>query len=193
MEIITLAYNRLDFLELQVNSLKKWAPSASFTVYDNCPNDDVKNECTRLGIKCLPLKIFNADPSICVAESLNRMWSGLQHTNGILCYIDSDMFLTGELPSMENFDFAFVPQLRPNNVMYPWTGLMLWNFGSLPHPEELRWDVGYALGADVGGLNHFYLQKHNPKVLELEMFTLIDDSKYSFNGEQMHCILYRPS
>jgi hypothetical protein len=182
MEIVTLAYNRPDFIELQLNSLNKHVKNFNYTVYDNCPDDSIKDECKRLGVKCIPLKIFNADPSVCVAASLNQMWESLDFIDGKLMYIDSDMFLIGNLPSMKNFDFAFVPQVRPNGVVYPWTGLMLFNMDTIPDPWEMKWDVGYSLGADVGGLNHFYLQKYNPKVLELEMWTLIDDFHYSFNG-----------
>ncbi len=183
MEIVTLAYNRPDFIELQYNCLKKWVKNFTYTIYDNCPDDSVKDECKRLEINCVPIKIFSPkDPSRCVGLSLNKMWETLKNTKGKLVYLDSDMFLINELPDMGSYDFAFVPQNRPGSITYPWTGLMMFNMDTLPHPEKLRWDIAPQLKADVGGLNHFYLKEYSPKVLELEMWTIVDDGKFSFNG-----------
>lgn len=187
MEIVTLAFNRPDFIEPQLKSIQKYAPEAKYTVYDNCPDDSVKNECERLGVTCIPIKVFSADPSWCVGVSLNKMWETLRYNDGILVYLDSDMFLTGELPDMEGYDFAFVPQKRPN-IVYPWTGLMLFNMDTLPAPGELRWEVASQIGADVGGFNHYYLEKNKPRVLELEMWTLTREG-CSFNGADCECLL----
>jgi hypothetical protein len=182
MEIVTLAFNRPDFIELQYNSLKKWVKEPfNFIVFDNCPDDAVKNECERLDIHCIPIKIFSEDTSWAVGLSLNKMWEILKWKQGEFWYIDSDMFLMNELPKMD-CDMAFVPQVR-GKYTYPWTGLMYFNMATLPHPEELKWQVEYKIkDTDVGGFNHFYLIAHNPKVQELEMWTLIDKDKYSFNG-----------
>jgi hypothetical protein len=182
MEICTLSFNRPDFLEPQWKSIQKYAPGATFTVFDNAPDDSIKDECRRLGLERIPIKIFGGDPSFVVGVSLNKMWGELMTRDGILVYIDSDMFLTDVLPDMSDHDFAFVPQKRPPDITYPWTGLMLFNMDTLPAPHALRWNVDYNLkGTDVGGLNHFYLKEHNPKVLELEMFTLTRNG-YSHNG-----------
>jgi hypothetical protein len=182
MEVVTLAFNRPDFLELQLNSLKKWVKEPfKFTVFDNCPDDAIKDECDRLGIECVPIKIFSADTSWAVGLSLNKMWERLKHNKGKLWYIDSDMFLVNKLPDIKA-DFAFVPQKR-GEYTYPWTGLMYFNMDTLPHPEELQWQVDYSVkDTDVGGRNHFYLQEQDVVIQELEMWTLIDTKKYSFNG-----------
>jgi hypothetical protein len=69
-------------------------------------------------------------------------------------------------------DMAFVPQRR-GEYTYPWTGLMIFNMDNLIHPEEMRWAVDYSLkDTDVGGQNHWYLERYNPDVLELDMWTL---------------------
>jgi hypothetical protein len=182
MEIVTLAFNRPDFIELQYNSLKKWVKEPfNFIVFDNCPDDAVKNECERLDIHCIPIKIFSEDTSWAVGLSLNKMWEILKWKQGEFWYIDSDMFLINELPKM-NCDMAFVPQVR-GKYTYPWTGLMYFNMATLPHPEELKWQVEYKIkDTDVGGFNHFYLIAHNPKIQELEMWTIIDDNKFSRDG-----------
>lgn len=183
MEIVTLAFNRPDFIELQLNSLKKYVTDFNYVVYDNCPDDSIKQECERLGVKCIPIKIFSEDTSWAVGLSLNKMWETLQHTKGKLWYIDSDMFLIDKLPDLD-CDMAFVPQVR-GIYTYPWTGLMYFNMDTLPHPEDLKWEVNYLIrGTDVGGQNHHYLKDYAPKVQELEMWTLIDDFKSGFNGEQ---------
>lgn len=186
MKIFTLAYNRADMIEPQLKSLKKWVKDFEYTVYDNCLDDSVRNECVRLGVKCLPIQIFNSDPSWCVGLSLNKIWEGLQKEKGILMYIDSDMFLIGKLPEMKDYDFAFVPQVR-GRLVYPWTGLMMFNMDTLSHPEELKWQVDYSIKTDVGGLNYFYLKEHKPRVLELVMWTLLDKDEYSYNGVDTQC------
>jgi len=180
MHIITLAFNRPDFIELQLNSLKKWVKDFTFTVYDNAPNDSIKDECERLGIKCVPIKVFGDDPSVTVGVSLNKLWSLLDKRGKVL-YIDHDMFLINKLPKF-NCDMAFVPQVK-KDYTYPWTGLMYFNFDKMINPEQMKWQVDYSLKeTDVGGMNHYYLEFYKPKVTELEMWTLIEDNKFSFNG-----------
>lgn len=181
MEIVTLAYNRPDFIELQLNSLKKWTKDFTYTVYDNAPDDSIKDECARLGITCIPIKVFSEDPSWAVGISLNKMWDILKGSKGKLWYIDHDMFLVAPLPQIEA-DMAFVPQIR-GEYMYPWTGLMYFNIDSLENKDQIDWAVDYSLkDTDVGGRNHYYLEYNKPKVQELEMWTLIDRDKYSYNG-----------
>ena len=181
MDIVTLAFNRPDFIELQLNSIKKFYSNFTYTVFDNCPDDSIKNECERLGVKCVPIKILGNDPSIVCGLSLNKMWETLQHNEGELLYIDSDMFLINELPKFD-CDFAFVPQVR-KEIVYPWTGLMYFNMDTLPCPEDLKWQVDKSVpDTDVGGRNHFYLKDHNLRVQELEMWTLINNGEYGFNG-----------
>jgi glycosyltransferase involved in cell wall biosynthesis len=187
VKIVTLAFNRPDFIELQLNSIKKWVPEFEFTVFDNCPDDAIKNECERLGVKCIPIKIFSEDPSWAVGLSLDKMWATLQFETGILVYLDSDMFLINPLPDIDDYHMAYVPQVK-KQYTYPWTGLMMFNMDTLPSPGELFWHVDYRLeGTDVGGFNHFYLHKYYPRVLELEMWTLVDENKCSFNGADSIC------
>lgn len=187
MGIVTLAYNRPDFIELQLKSIQKFHKNFTYTVFDNAPDDSVKNECERLGVRCIPIKILGSDPSVVVGHSLNKMWETLQYMDGIIVYLDSDMFLTGKLPDMTDHDFAFVPQTREGGILYPWTGLMLFNMDTLPAPWDMKWQVDKSLpNTDVGGLNHFYLLKNDIKILELEMFTLTPDG-CSFNGADCEC------
>lgn len=180
MEIITLSFNRPDFIELQLNSIKKFHKDFKYTVYDNCPDDSVKNECERLGVECIPIKIFSSDPSVCVGLSLDKMWETLQYNKGKLWYIDSDMFLIAPLPDIET-DMAFVLQVR-GEYTYPWTGLMYFNMDTMPAKHTLQFKVDKSVrDTDVGGLNHFYLHDFNPSVTELEEWTLTPDG-YSYNG-----------
>jgi len=181
MEIITLNHNRPDFIELQLNSLKKHLTDFNYTVFDSSQGDLIAKECEQLGVECIPIvgdRRFD-EPSCKVASLLTEMWK-LVPRQGLVVYLDYDMFLMNQLPDMTGYDWAFVPQLRPL-ITYPWTGLMMFNMDTL-HPEDMNWRVASELGGDVGGFNHFYLKKHHPKVLELEMWTLVDDEEYSFNG-----------
>ena len=163
------------------NSLKKWVKEPfEYVVYDNCPDDAIKDECERLGITCKPIKIFSEDASWCVGLSLDNMWEELQHTTGKLWYIDSDMFLVNELPEIES-DMAFVPQRR-EQYFYPWTGLMYFNMDTLPYPHEMEWRVDYNLqDTDVGGRNSYYLEDNYIQWHTFTMWTLTPDG-YSLDG-----------
>lgn len=181
MEIVTLAYNRPDFIELQLNSIKKFHTDFIYTVYDNAPDDSIKDECGRLGVTCKPIKIFSSDPSYCVGLSLDKMWEELQHTTGKLWYIDSDMFLIAPLPEIKT-EIAYVPQER-GKYTYPWTGLMYFDMDSLPQPHEMKWAIDYTMNprTDVGGQNSRYLVNNYVIDDYLEMWTLTPDG-YSRNG-----------
>lgn len=181
---VTLAFNRPDFIELQYNSLRKWVGDFDYTVFDNCPYDMVEKECERLGINRIKVNSQSGDPSWAVGMALNQMWQHLKFETRPVMYLDSDMFLINRLPDFGNCDIAFVPQHRAGGITYPWTGLMYFNMETLPAPEKMRWEVAYEVkGADVGGLNHFWLKEYAPIVKELEMWTLIDEGKFSLNGE----------
>lgn len=192
--IFTIANIRPDFIEIQYDSIKKFLKDTDFEyiVFNNAFNNPkryqvIEDICRRLGIRSIKVnhyRDYNNDPSLIVSACLNDMWQKhLRHMKDILFYIDSDMFLIKDLSvneMMNGYDFGFVPNYRGKNfeVMYAWTGLMFFNMNTLPNPKELVWDTGVVLGhrVDVGGLNHYYLQKYKDKirVRNLEMWHIND-------------------
>ncbi|MFA6524252.1 MAG: hypothetical protein WC264_02670 [Candidatus Paceibacterota bacterium] len=198
IKIVSLAFIRPDFIELQYNSIKKFVKDTEveYIVFNNASEDkkqfnEIEGICKKLNIKSIAVKkrniIFkwlNENVSRKVARSLNYIWKNyLQYEKDILVIIDSDMFFVKDISIetlMNGHDFAFVPAYRGRNfeVLYPWTGLMFFNMNMLPNPQTIKWNTGSVLGnkVDVGGMNHFYLEKYKEKIkiLYLEMWNLED-------------------
>ena len=190
--IFTIANIRPDFIEIQYDSIKKFLVDVDFEyiIFNNAFNNPkryqiIEDICQKLRIRSISVnhhRDYTNDPSFIVSASLSNMWQNhLRHMKDFLFYVDSDMFLVKEISInnlMDGYDFGFVPNYRGKDfeVMYAWTGLMLFNMNTLPNPEELVWDTGSVLGhhVDVGGLNHYYLSKYKDRIhiLNLEMYTL---------------------
>lgn len=211
--IATLANIRPDFIELQYNSIKRFVKDkdVDYVVFNNASEskerfEEIRSICAKLGVKHIPVKkrsiIFkwmNENVSKLVARSLNYVWkNNLQSKKDIVSIIDSDMFFIKEIcieELMRGYDLAFVPAYRGEHfeVLYLWTGLMFFNMNTLPFINELKWDTGKILGygVDVGGLNHFYLEKFKDrlKCLYLEMWNL-EDIKINDDGTKtIECCL----
>ncbi len=188
----TLANIRPDFIEPQFLSIKKFIKDADveYIIFNNASDNrhrsrDIEKICKRLGIRTIKVRHtrdFNNDASMFVGDSMNTAWQDhLRHIKGILCYIDSDMFMIKDLhveKMMEKGDFVFTPNFKGEGfpVLFPWTGLMFFNMDTLPNVHEMTWEPGVVLGerVDVGGYNHFYMEKYKDKIriLFLEMWNL---------------------
>lgn len=194
IKIITLANQRPDFIELQLNSIKKFITDLDieYIVFNTANNTNKSREidavCKKLSIQTIKVvksrfvKFIDYNVSRTVARNLNWITKNyIKHQKDIVVVIDSDMFFIKQISIMDligEHNFVFVPAYRgPEfNVLFPWTGLMFFNLNTLPHPEKLNWDVGKILGhkVDVGGMNHFYLKKYQGalKILYLSTVTI---------------------
>ena len=190
--IATLANKRPDFVEMQYRSITQHVRDAEveYVVFNNAFNDRrrfraIEAVCRKLGVRSVPVPGKDLG-NVCetVAFSMNRIWEQeLRKVSGILVIIDSDMFFVRDVRMetlMHGHDIAFVPSYRGQKfeVCYPWTGLMFFNLDTLPDAAMLKWDTGTVSGhtVDVGGLNHYYLEKHGAslRILYLEMWNLED-------------------
>lgn len=179
MKIVTLAYNRPDFIELQLNSIKKWVTDFEYIVFDNSLDDQVEKECKRLGIESIKVSSHGGVANANASGAIIQMWEIMHKWKGILTFIDSDMFVTAPIPDIKNYDCAFA-YLYAKGVTYPWASFWMFNLDTFPHPEEIDWRVGVEFEGCTGSYIHFHLKKYNPKVLELDAFTLYDPGK-TFN------------
>jgi hypothetical protein len=186
--VITSAYNRPDFIEIQYNTFKKFLQDDyEFIVFNDANNlslqQAIQNKCADLGIQCIniPQYIHDQpylerwpneglhDPAVrnanVVQYALNNF--GYKH-KGIVAIIDSDMFLIKPF-SIEDFlngyDMAGVAQSSSKNeraVSYLWIGIAFLNMEKLPEKKLINFNCGQIeeIPVDAGGYMHYYLQKY---------------------------------
>ncbi len=183
--ILTYSFNRPDFIEWQYKTFEKFLlDDYEFVVFNDAQNSVVSRQieamCDRYGIACVrvPQNHPNNTPGgrhqVSIRYSLDSR--GFNHT-GIVCMIDSDMFLVKHFSIvnfMKNYDIAGWGQFRPNNVYYLFPGLVFMDMSRLPNKETMNWAGGNINGSavDTGGQIHYYL-KYNPNVRLYKMDSII--------------------
>lgn len=181
MEVISLAYNRPDFIELQYNSVMKWLKNPTFIVYDNSNNSLIADECKRLRINRTQIQVDKIENDISgnVSKLLKEIWKD-HHEDCII--MDSDMFFIGEFKITE--DMMYVPH-HTNDKEWIWPNFMA--FKKIENPEEL--DLGFFpidnIHSDIGSATYHYLQKYKPKVkhIEREVFSKFYFDRLSIDGK----------
>lgn len=188
--IMTTAYNRPDFIQIQYKTFKKFLhDDYEFIVFNDAPSqsmcDAINKTCNELGLRCIripqeihtyaylkrcPGETFNNSCVRCanvVQYALNNF--GIQYP-GIVMLIDSDMFLVKPF-NIKNYlnesNIAGVPQSRINSdnqiVEYIWNGLVFFNMETLPNKNNIDFNCGKVLGVsvDVGGHMYHYLKDNS--------------------------------
>ena len=172
---ITNVVNRLDFLEFQNITLKKFCKNE----YQFCVVDDSFDK--KISIKfqkfCIQNKIsYFKKPYIQINNPADACANTIQWTydniiqkiysDYLIFYIDSDMFLIDEFildEKLKNQFIGGVKQIR-EHVIYPWNGLMFLNMKKINELDpyiNFKNDTIDGILTDVGGSVYHYLKKHN--------------------------------
>lgn len=187
MEIITIAHNRPDFIEMQFKSFKHLKDEFIYTVFYDDNEDKVKKVCKKLGIKCIKIdrimedSELQYDASARVALHQNWIYSNYKF-EGLTLYLDSDMFFIKDIciiDEMKGYDLAYVP-LYAGGCEYMWSGLQIYN--GVKNLDKLDWRCAY-LGGEWGthGASTFHwLQENKPKVKHITQHTLLDSRERTF-------------
>lgn len=182
--IITHAFNRPDFIEIQDKTFKKFLKDDyEFVVFSDANESQMQQRihkiCSRLHIQCvdIPQEIHDRpylqrwpgegyhSPSVrtsnAIQYSLNEF--GFKHDD-IVVVIDSDMFLVKDFSIREYLGeavLAGLPQDRDSKG-YLWNGLVFMNMPLLPDRCTLDFNCGKLdnTPVDSGGQIYHYLQKH---------------------------------
>lgn len=107
-----------------------------------------------------------ANANIATAYPLQWAWQEIIcKEKGPICLLHSDMFLTETIKLtdyLQDQPFCFVPQSRPEDILYAWEGFVLLDMSKLPNPQTLNWFCGKInnVGVDVGGMTYHYLKAH---------------------------------
>jgi hypothetical protein len=176
--IITHAFNRPDFIELQAKTFKAFLEDDyEFVVFNDARDEKIRKEiktvCHNLNLPCreIPSTIHHnrERPSERTSDSIQYSLEvlGFEH-DGIVFVIDSDMFLLKSF-SISRFlkgcDLYGCIQYRPQNVTYIWNGLVFMDMRTMPNRKTINFDCGKVNGepVDSGGQIHHYL-KNNPSL-----------------------------
>ena len=186
--IITHAYNRPDFIEIQAKTFQKFLQDEyEFVVFNDSPDplmhEAIRSMCSKWNIVCIPVpQSIHSMPYLpreegdplnrpnirhvnCIQYSLDTL--GFNH-QGIVAIVDSDIFLVRPLALsefMKDVEIAAVMRDADNSVYYLWPGLTFLAMDRLPNRETLNFNCGKANGAivDSGGHTYYYLTD-NPSV-----------------------------
>lgn len=182
--IITHAYLRPDFIEIQYKTFKKFLTDEyEFVVFNDARNSHIRQQvnttCQKLHIRCIeipqaihdkpylqrnPGEDFNNPCARCanvVQYSLDML--GFKHDD-IVAIVDSDLFLVKEFSIvnyMKDYDIAGLLQSR-GNIDYLWNGIAFFNMNSLPDKETINFNCGFInnTATDVGGFIYYYFKNH---------------------------------
>jgi hypothetical protein len=202
--IITHAYNRPEFIEIQHQTFKKFLQDDyTFVVFNDATSPElcekIQTSCTRLSIPCIkiPQEIHDRPylhrrkgenyhhPSVRTANVVQYSLDvlGFEH-DGLVAIVDSDLFLIRPLSLtklMEGYDLAGVPQKR-GPIDYIWNGIVFFNMNTLPERHTLNFNCGKVKGhaVDTAGHTYDYLHAHpNIKLLHLDTTYIGDDHAIS--------------
>lgn len=186
--IITHAFNRPDFIEMQCRTFKKFfKDDYRFVLFNDANNEpmsaQIKVMCQEWGIECIrvPQEIHDRPyhkrwpgepyhrPNIRHANAIQYSLDtlGFNH-DGILLIIDSDMFPVRPFSIteyMKDADTAGVFRgFRPDGG-YIWPGICFLNMATLPNKRDINFNCGFIDGysVDVGGHTYCYF-RDNPTV-----------------------------
>jgi hypothetical protein len=177
---ITHAFNRPDFLDLQIKTFNALLEDEyELVVFNDAADSHMENQintkCDELGLRHFRVpQHLHARPGRYSAG--HRHMDGIQFAfdtigydyNGLVVLIDSDMFLVKRF-SVEKYmhDIELAGHLhgRSGNgieVRYIAPTLALMNMGLLPDKKTLSFEGGYihSLACDVGAHTYYYMQKH---------------------------------
>lgn len=182
--IMTYAYNRPDFIELQCKTFQKFLlDDYEFIVFNDSPpgpvHDEIVKMCALWGVECIdvPQSLHNREYT--ADEKVYSIYSR-RHTNAIqysleirgyahigpLVLFDGDMFLIRPFSIKEmlrEVDIASVFRISNKKVSYLWPGLVMLSMDRLPDKSSLKFYCGRVEDCyvDSGGLSALYLLAHS--------------------------------
>jgi len=183
--IITHAYNQPDFIEMQIKGFKKFlADDYEFVVFNDARNPQIRKQieiiCGNYNIQCIgiPQEIHDR-PYLQRWPGENNNYPSVRHSNGIMyslhklgfnhdgivCIIDSDMFLIKPFSItkfLDKFDIAALNQF-PGPINYLWPGLAFMNMKTMPNKETINWNCGRVNNTvvDTDGQTYHYLKSNS--------------------------------
>jgi len=180
--IFTSVVNRPDFVELQNKLFKKFLKNShEFHVIDDSIIESIEsqfqNVCYENGLKYYkkPPRATALNPAQSCADTIQWTYDNIirkNHSNDIVFFLDSDMFLIDEFDIeeyMNNVIISGLPQVR-GHVTYMWNGIMFFNMPII-EDKDIDFSDGVVEGemTDVGGHTYWYFKKNNISMKETDV------------------------
>ena len=182
IHIFTSVVNRPDFVSLQQELFNKFLKNEyKFHVVDDSVDARISSEfywfCKSNGVEYYrkPPADKPMNPAQACAHTVQWTYDNLirkNHSNDIVFFLDSDMFLIDEFDIEEYMSDAIIgglPQQR-GHVTYMWNGIMFFN---MPKIEDKDIDFGDGIVegemTDVGGRTYWYFLRNAIKMKESDV------------------------
>lgn len=182
--IMTHAYNRPDFIEIQCRTFQKFLQDEyEFVVFNDAPegflHQAIVAVCKKWDVPCItiPQEIherFYTQEELIWNVNGRRHGNGIRYSlevmgfdhDGIVAILDSDLFLIRPFSFekiLEGYEIAAVMRHKDKTVHYLWPGLTILAMDRLPHKETLNFNNGMVCGkyVDTGGHTYDYIT-NNP-------------------------------
>lgn len=182
IHIFTSVVNRPDFVELQQKLFKKFLKNEyQFHIVDDSIIESIESEfqsvCFENGLKYYkkPPRASAMNPAQACADTVQWTYDNIickNHSEDIVFFLDSDMFLIDEFDIEEYMEDAIIsglPQVR-GHVTYMWNGIMFFNMPMI-EDKNIDFSDGTVEGhmTDVGGMTYWYFKKTGIKMKETDV------------------------
>ena len=182
IHIFTSVVNRPDFVELQQTLFKKFLKNEyQFHIIDDSIVESIESEfqsvCLENGLLYYkkPPRAVAMNPAQACADTVQWTYDNIickNHSEDIVLFLDSDMFLIDEFDVseyMEDASIAGLPQVR-GHVTYMWNGIMFFNMPKI-EDKNIDFSDGVVEGhmTDVGGMTYWYFKKTGIEMKETDV------------------------
>lgn len=182
IHIFTSVVNRPDFVELQQKLFKKFLKNEyQFHIVDDSIVESIESEfqsvCFENGLQYYkkPPRASAMNPAQACADTIQWTYDNIickNHSEDIVFFLDSDMFLIDEFDIEEYMEDAIIsglPQIR-EHITYMWNGIMFFNMPKI-EDKTIDFSDGVVEGqmTDVGGMTYWYFKKTGIKMKETDV------------------------
>lgn len=208
--IITHAYNRPEFIDLQYRCFKSFLKDDyEFVVFNDAPpgqkHDEIVAVCKKWNIRCIPIPQEIHDhpqeeefwKNQEGSEGTKRHVDGIQYSldilgydhDGIVAFFDSDLFLLKPFSIskiIEHHDIVAVMRGKfggGDEIMHLWPGCTFLAMNRLPNKRTLDFKCGRINGhlVDTGGYTYHYLQNNKTvRLLSIGKFEMKEFYEYRY-------------
>lgn len=180
MKIVSLVFNRLDFIPLQLESAKKHIKEDfEYIILDNSLGKlsmTIKDICVKIGATYI--QIPTEQDSYTVSFAYNYYWRNFG-TSELTIMAEADMFFIHDISfekEMEDYNLMYVPHSQ-DGIEWIWSNFVVMQGLDL---KEMDWGFKAIGGVhcDIGSATSEYLEKYKPEVKHLTRKTF---GKYAFD------------
>lgn len=190
--ILSSYYNRPDFIELQHKTFQRFLKDPYIFIIFNDASDSqlraaISRECARFNIECIdvPFSIHNnnfskrylGEPLTFENRAIQAMQFGLSLKglvyDGLVMYIDSDMFLVKDLSVQEflkGFDLAGVYECQ-DSICYINPSLVFFNMSQLPDKKNINFfpeRIGDMVVSGGGSMYKYFKKNSEVKLKSID-------------------------